>query len=80
MKNLSILISKSFFIGLASLWEARQSISYNISFCLTIFDLEEVSREMLSPADLMRAQTLRIYESTEVIMVNKDEDLVFTTF
>ncbi len=77
MKNLSILISERFFLGLASLGEARQSIRRSISFSLTIIDLEVVSSELLGPADLTRAQAFRIHESAEVIIVSKDEDLVF---
>ncbi len=80
MKNLSILISERFFLDLASLEEARQSLSRSISFCLMIIDLEVVSRELLGPADLTRAQAFHIHESTEVIMISKDEDLVFAAF
>ncbi len=77
MKNLSILISKRFFLGLASLGEARQSISRSISFSLRIIDSEVVSRELLGPAYPTRAQVFCIHESTEVIMVSKDENLIF---
>ncbi len=77
MKNLSILISERFFLGLASLWEAKQSISRSISFSLTIIDLEVVLRKFLGSTDLMRAQAFYIYELTEVVMVSKDKDLVF---
>ncbi len=80
MKNLSILISERFFLSLASLREARQSISRSISFSLMIIDSEVVSRDFLSPADLTRAQVFCIHESTEVIMVSKDENLVFAAF
>ncbi len=45
-----------------------------------IIDLEVVSRELLGPADLTRAQAFRIHKSTEVIMVSKDKDLVFVAF
>ncbi len=80
MKNLSILISEHFFLGLASLGEAKQSISRSISFSLTIIDSKVVSRELLGPANLTRAQAFRIHELTEVIMVSRDEDLVFVAF
>ncbi len=40
-------------------------------------NLEVVSRELLGPADLTKAQTFCIYESTEVIIVRKDENLIF---
>ena len=39
-----------------------------------------VLRELLGPADLPRAQTLCIYETTEVIVVYKDENLMFAVF
>ena len=80
MKNLSILILECFFLGLASLGEAKQSISRSISFSLIIIDSEVVLRELLGPVDLTKAQAFHIYELTEVIMVNKDKDLVFAAF
>ena len=80
MKNLEILISKSFFLGLASLKEARQGISRSICIFLTIIDLKVISRELLGPKNLIKAIAFSIHELTELIMVNKDEDLVFATF
>ncbi len=80
MKNLYILISKNFFLGLAFLWEVRQSVNRNISFSLMIIDLEGVLRELLGLVDLTRAQILCIYELAEVIMVSKDKDLIFAAF
>ena len=79
MKNLSILISKHFFLGLASLEEVRQSISYSISFFLIIIDLKVISKKLLGLVDLIKAQIFRIYKLTEVIMVIKDKDLIFAT-
>ncbi len=80
MEDLGVLISESFFLGLTSLREARQGISRSISLSLTIIDSEVVLREFLGSADLTRAQALCIYELTEVIMVSKDENLVFAAF
>ncbi len=80
MENLGVLISESLFFGLASLGEVRQGISRSICLSLTIIDSEVVSRELLGPTDLTRAQAFCIHESTEVIMVSKDEDFVFTAF
>ncbi len=80
MKDLGVLISENLFLGLAPLREARQGISRSISLSLTIIDSEVVSRELLSPADLAGAQTLRIHEPTEVVVVSEDEDLVFAAF
>ncbi len=42
--------------------------------------LKVVLREFLGSIDLTRAQTFYIHESTEVIMVNKDKNLIFATF
>ena len=39
-----------------------------------------VSRELLGPSDLFGAQTLYIYETTEIIMVRKDKNLVLAAF
>ncbi len=80
MKNLGVLISENLFFGLASLKEVIQGISRSITLFLIIIDLEVVSRELLGPADLTRAQTLCIHESAEVIMVSKYEDLIFAAF
>ncbi len=80
MKNLEVLISDSFFLGLTSLREAKQGISCSISLSLTIVDVKVISRELLGPADLTRAQTLCIHELAEVIIINKDKDLAFAAF
>ncbi len=55
----------------------RQGISRSTSLFLTIIDLEVVSRELLGSADLTRVQAFCLHESTEVIMVSKDEELIF---
>ncbi len=80
MKNLNILILERFFLGLASMREARQSISCNIGFSLIIIDLKVVSSELLSPTNLARASAFCIYKLTEVIMVSIDKDFVFIDF
>ncbi len=80
MNNLGILIFESLFFGLAFLREVRQGISRNISLSLAIIDSEVVSREFLGLADLTRAQTLYNHELVEVIIVNKDKNLVSVIF
>ncbi len=72
MKNLGVLISESLFLGLSPLKEARQGISRSISLSLTVINSEGVSREFLGRANLAGAQTLRIHESTEVVVVSED--------
>ena len=59
---------------------SSQGIGSSICLVLTVIDLEVVSRKFLSPADLLGAQTLHVHESTKVIVVYKNEDLVFATF
>ncbi len=80
MKNLSILSSKVFFLALTSLREAGKSVSSSVCLVLAIIDPEVVSRELLSSPNLSRAQALRIHESPEVVVVRKNEDLVFAAF
>ena len=80
MKNLNILISEHFFLSLASLWEVKQSISHSISFSLMIINSKVVLRELLGPANLTRALAFYIHELTEVVIVSKNEDLIFTAF
>ncbi len=80
MKNLGVFLSESLFLGLASLKEARQSITRSVSFFLMVINSEVISRELLGPANLARAQTLRISESTEIVVVSDDKDLIFAAF
>ncbi len=80
MKNLGVIIFESLFLGLASLEEMKQGISCSISLFLIIIDSEVVLRELLGPADLTRAQVFCIHELTEVIIVSKNEDLIFVAF
>ncbi len=80
MKNLGVLICECLILSLASLGEAKQSISHSISLSLMIINSEVVLRELLGQTDLTRAQAFCIDESTEVIMVSKDENLGFAAF
>lgn len=77
IKNLSILISKRLFLGLVFLREAKQGISCNISFSLTIIDFEVVSRKFLCLVDLRKTRTFCIHESAKIIIINENEELVF---
>ena len=45
-----------------------------------IIDLKIVLRKLLGLADLMRAQAFCIYELTEIIMISKNQDLIFVAF
>ncbi len=39
-----------------------------------------VLRELFGPANLAKTQTLYIHESTEVVVISKDKNLVFVAF
>ena len=80
MKDSAILSSELLLLILASLGKSRQSICSRICIALAIVDSEMVSRELLGPADLSGAQTLRIHETTEVVVVRKDENLMLAAF
>ena len=80
MKDSAILSFELIFLILASLEKPQQSICSYICFALTIIDLEMVLRELLGLADLSKAQILLIHETTEIIMVYKDKNLMFVTF
>ena len=80
MKDSAILSSELILLILASLGKPRQSICSRICLTLAIVDLEMVLRELLGPADLSGAQALCIYETTEVIVVRKDKNLMLATF
>ena len=45
-----------------------------------IIDSKVVLGELLDLTDLLRAQVFCIYETTEVIMIHKNENLIFATF
>ena len=62
---------------MASLGKARQGISGGIGLSLAIVDFKVVPREFLRPLDLPGTQALGIQESTEIVIVGEDEDLVF---
>ena len=76
MQDFDVFGAEGVFFLRTSLRVSRQGISSSVSFALTIIDLEVVTREFLSPADLPGAQTLRIHESSEVVMVGKHENFM----
>ena len=80
MKNSAILSSELLLFILASLGKPRQSICSRICLALAIVDLEMISRELLGPADLFGAQTLCIHETTEVVVIRKDKNLMLAIF
>lgn len=80
MNNLQILIFEGLFLDLACPRKARQSMSYSISFFLTIIDYKKVLREFLGQMDLTKTQTSCIHKLSNVIIVNKDKYIIFIAF
>ena len=80
MKNSAILSSELIFLILTSLGKSWQSICNSICLALAIIDLEMVSKELLSSTNLSGAQALCIHVVTGVIVVSKDENLMFSAF
>ena len=80
MKDSAILSSELILLILASLGKPRQSICSCICLALAIIDSKVITRELLGPTDLSGAQALRIHESTKVILVREDEDLMLAAF
>lgn len=80
MKNLGIFISESLFFKLIPLEKTWYSVYSYICFFLIILNLEMVSGELLGPINLLRAKTFGIHKLTEVIVVNKDKNLIFVAF
>lgn len=56
--------------------EIGTKLSSSISFVLTMVNSKVVSRELLSPADVSRAQALHIRESTEVVVISQHDNFM----
>ena len=69
MKNLGVLSSKLFFLIVAPLKEAKEGVRSYICLALKVIDPKMVSRKLLGPLNLMKAQILCIYELTKVVIV-----------
>ena len=80
MQDFDVLYLEGVFFLSVPLEVSRQGIGSSVSFALIIIDSEVVTREFLGPADLFGAQTLRIHESLEVVMVNKHKDFMSKAF
>ena len=80
MQDFDVLGAEGFFLLCTPLRVLRQGISSSVSFALMIVDLEVVAREFLGPADLSGAQTLRLHEPTEVVVVGEYKHLMLRPF
>ena len=76
MQDFDVFGAEGVFFLRTPLRVSRQGIGSSVSLALTIVDSEVVTREFLGPADLSGAQTLRIHELLEVVMVGKHEDFM----
>ena len=76
VQNLDVLCSEGLFLLSTPLRVSRQGIGSSVSLALMIVDSEVVTRELLGPADLSGAQTLRLHEPTEVVVVGKHENFM----
>ena len=80
MQDFDVFGAEDVFFLKTLLGVLKQGISSSVSFALTIVDLEVVAREFLGPADLSGAQTLRLHEPAEVVVVGEYEHLMLRPF
>ena len=80
VQDFDILGAEGFFLLCTFLKLSRQSINSAVSLALTIVDLEVVAREFLNLPDLFGAQTLRLYEPAEVVVVGEYKHLLLRLF
>ena len=76
MQSLDVLRLEDLFFLSTPLRVSRQGIGSSVSLALTIVDLKVITRELLGPADLSGAQTLRVHEPAEVVVVDKHENFI----
>ena len=80
MQDFDIFGAEGVFFLTTPLRVSWQGIDSFVYLALIVINSEVVTRKFLSLADLPRAQTLCVHESTKVVVVYKDKDLMFTTF
>ena len=76
VQNLDVLRLEGVFLLSTPLRVSSHGIGSSVSLALTIIDSKVVARELLGPADLSGAQTLRVYEPAEVVVVGEYEYLM----
>ena len=80
MQDFDVLGAEGFFLFCTLLRVLKQSISSYVSLALMIVNSEILAREFLGPTDLSGAQTLRLHELAEVVVVGKYKHLVLRPF
>lgn len=59
--------------------QSETIISSSICFFLILVNVKVVPEELLSPTDLLKAQTLSVYKLLEVVVIREDKNLIFVT-
>ena len=80
MKNLSIFSLKLFFFIFVSLKKTKQCIYSFIYFLLTIINPKMIFEQLLGPTDIPKAQTLYIYKTTKIFLIDEHENFLLATF
>lgn len=80
MIDLAILSLKFIFFILIFLKKLKQNICSYICFTLALIHLKMISKELLGSTELLGAQIFLIHKITNVIVIYKDENLIFITF
>ena len=80
MLDFDILGAEGLFLLYTSLKVSRQDINSSVSLILKIINSEVVTREFLGPADLSGAQTLRVHELAEVVVIGQYKYLMLRPF
>ena len=80
MKDLSVISLKVGFFFIILLKITRLGVCSSVCFFLTIINPKMIPAKLLGPPDLPITQALHIYETTNVVIMSKNKDLVFATF
>lgn len=80
VQDFDVLGLKGLFFFRTLLRVSRQGVNGFICHALTIIDLKMVIREFWSLTNLSKAQTFRVYESIEVVVVGKYKDFILRPF
>ena len=80
VQDFNILGLEDFFFLCTLLRVLRQGINSSVCLTPTIVDLKVITRELLSLADLFKAQTLSNYKLVEVVVVIEYKNLMLRLF
>ena len=76
VEDFDVLDVEDFFFFSTLLKVTRQGIGRFVCLALAVINLEVVTREFLSPADLLGAQTLHVHKPEEVVVVSEHKDFM----